>query len=184
MEIVLARHGRPKVNHDKWIAPREIADWIRDYDEGGIVVEEVPAGSRAKAEDCGLIVSSPLARCLQSAKVLVASREISTEDAFLEAGLPYIRWRSPLLPASVWSVIFRIAWFSGFSGNSESRAAAEARSRTAASRLVDLARAHGSVFLVGHGIMNAFIGKELIRQGWVGPKRSSHRYWQFGVYRK
>jgi len=37
---------------------------------------------------------------------------------------------------------------------------------------------------MGHGIMNALIGKELIRSGWAGPKRPSHRYWHFGVYRK
>ena len=182
--IVLARHGRPNVNLNEWIAAREIADWIRDYDMGGIFAEEAPAGSRAKAAECGLIVSSPLVRCMESAKALAASREISSDAAFREAGLPYAPWGLPRFPVAVWTTLFRIAWFLGFSVNSESRTAAAARARTAAIRLIDLARAHGSVFMMGHGIMNALIGKELIRSGWAGPKRPSHRYWQFGVYRK
>ena len=57
------------------------------------------------------------------------------------------------------------------------------RARGAATRLIEIAGEHQSVFVMGHGIMTALIVKELIEMGWVGPKRLAHGYWQFSVYR-
>jgi broad specificity phosphatase PhoE len=183
MEIVLARHGRPKLRQWSWITPGQFAEWIRAYDQAGIFVEEVPPHIRAKAVQSPWIVSSPLPRCEQSAQALAPLRQIDKEELFREAGLPHAFWRFPRLPSSVWTVIFRAAWFCGYSTNSESLVMARNRARSAALRLIDLAREHQSVFLVGHGIINTLIAKELIRQGWMGPSRPAHRHWRFSVYR-
>lgn len=184
MEIVLARHGRPKLNQRSWIAPRQLADWIRAYDDGGVFVEEVPPRIRTKAEQSGWIVSSPLLRCVQSAEALAPSQTIDSDEVFREAGLPHAPWGFPRLPPSVWTVLFRAAWFCGYAANSESLVVARRRARSAATRLIELSGRHQSVFLVGHGIMTALIAKQLTLMGWVGPKRPAHGYWQFSVYRK
>jgi hypothetical protein len=42
MEIILARHGRPKLCQERWITPLQLADWMRAYDAGEVFVEEVP----------------------------------------------------------------------------------------------------------------------------------------------
>jgi hypothetical protein len=104
------------------------------------------------------------------------------EEVFCEADLPYGHWNIPKLPLSVWGVLFRLAWFCGYSSNVESLLRAEARALCAAKRLLALARKNGSVFLVGHGIMNMLIAKQLLAMGWSGPKRPVNKYWQFSVY--
>lgn len=184
MQIVLARHGRPKLGHWIWVSPHQLADWIPAYNAGGVFVDEAPARLSAKAEQSGWIVSSPLLRCMQSAAALAPSRVIASEEVFREAALPHGMWRFPPLPLPLWTVIFRAAWLCGYSGDAESLAMARIRARSAAFRLNDLAREHESVFLVGHGIMAALIAKELILQGWAGPKQPVHGYWQFSVYQK
>lgn len=40
----------------------------------------------------------------------------------------------------------------------------------------------GPVLLVGHGIMNRLIGKELQALGWTARTRQGSRYWSMGVY--
>jgi broad specificity phosphatase PhoE len=184
MEIVLARHGRPKLGQKRWIAPRQLADWIRAYDEGGVIVEQVPGGIGATALLCGCIVTSPLPRCVQSAQALAPMRAIRTEEMLREAGLPHGLWRFPRLPVAMWVVVFRAAWFCGYSSNSESLRSARSRARSAAKKLVELAQEQQSVFAMGHGIMTALIAKELILQGWEGPKRPAHAHWQLSAYRR
>jgi broad specificity phosphatase PhoE len=178
-----ARHGRPKLSQESWITPLELADWIRAYDAGEVFVEEVPEPTYSKAAQSGWMISSPLMRCVQSAEALSPSRKISSEDVFREAGLPHATWGFPRLPPSVWTLLFRVAWFWGYSANSESLSSARNRARNAAMRLIGLAEEHQSVFVMGHGIMSTMIAKELVLKGWVGPKRPAHGYWQFGVYR-
>jgi broad specificity phosphatase PhoE len=184
MEIVLARHGRPKLKQWSWITPRKLADWIRAYDEAGVFVENIPESSREKAIRSGWIVSSPLLRCLQSAKALAPLQTINSEEVCREAGLPHAMWGFPWLPPSVWIVLFRAAWFCGYSANSESLGLTKSRAQSAATKLIELARAHQSVFVMGHGIMTALTAKELVMQGWVGPRRPAHGYWQFSVYQR
>jgi broad specificity phosphatase PhoE len=183
MEIILARHGRPKLSQRRWIVPRQIADWVREYDEVGVFIDRIPSPSSETAIRSGCIVSSPLRRCVQSAQALAPSREVSSDATLREAGLPHTRWRLPWLPVSVWTLVFRIAWFCGYSANSESVRLARERARSAATKLIEVALEYQSVFVMGHGIMTALIAKELTQQGWVGPKRPVHGYWRFSVYR-
>jgi broad specificity phosphatase PhoE len=184
VEIVLARHGRPILDEGGWITPRGLADWIHAYDGSGIVVREIPLAICAKAAGCGVIVSSSLTRCIESARVLAPSREILPDETLREAGLPYPSWGFPKLPPSVWTVLLRVAWFLGYSANSESLAMAKSRAEGAAARLIELAREYESVFVMGHGIMTALTAKELVDKGWLGIRRPTHGYWQFSVYQK
>jgi broad specificity phosphatase PhoE len=184
MQIVLARHGRPVVNQRNWIAPYQLREWIRTYDEGGVFVDAIPSDLADIAASCRFVVSSPLLRCTQSAKALASLREVHSEQTVREAGLPYPGWRFPRLPVSLWLVMFRVAWFFGYAANFESKAEAGSRASHAASTLIALAKAHKSVFVMGHGIMNAFIARDLLVQGWVGPKRPANGFWEVSVYRK
>jgi broad specificity phosphatase PhoE len=182
MEIVLARHGKPKLDQWMWMSPRELKDWLQKYNTADIVNADAPSQTLARATRSEFIVSSPLLRCVQSTRLLAPSRDIHVEEVFREAGIPYALWGFPRLPLSVWAIIFRAAWFCGYSSNSEPLSLATIRARCAADRLIELARQHESVFVMGHGIMTALIAKQLLLKGWVGPKRPAHRYWQFSVY--
>ncbi|MBU0654534.1 MAG: histidine phosphatase family protein [Gammaproteobacteria bacterium] len=62
---------------------------------------------------------------------------------------------------SVWVVVLRIAWFAGYAQNGESFPSARQRAQVATQHLTQLAAEHGSVLLVGHGIMNRLLGRAL-----------------------
>jgi hypothetical protein len=104
------------------------------------------------------------------------------EEIFSEVDLPYSACRFPRLPVGVWAVVFRLAWFWGYSRHAEPVGSARIRARRCALRLVELAGQHQSVFLVGHGIMTTLIAKQLLLMGWSGPMRPRNRYWGFATY--
>jgi hypothetical protein len=182
MEIVLARHGKPNIALGRWIAPRDLAEWIERYDRADIETGDPPTAIQSRVAASATLISSTTFRCAQSARRLAPNRTILTEELFREAELPYAIWRSPKLPSSVWATLFRLSWFCGFSGQGESFFSATARARVAAERLIALGRATGSVFLTGHGIMNMLIAKQLLLLGAAGPNRPRSKHWAFSVY--
>ncbi len=182
MEIVLARHGRPNLRHWTWITPRQMKEWIQIYNRAEIFSAEIPSDTLRQARVSGVIVSSTLPRCVESAQALGVEKSLLIEEVFCEADLPYGHWNIPKLPLFVWGVLFRLAWFCGYSSNAESVSQAEERAFSAAKRLEALSRENGSVFLVGHGIMTMLIAKQLLAMGWSGPNRPANKYWQFSVY--
>lgn len=182
MRIILARHGKPDLRRSRSMAPREMENWIETYNNAEVIFEDVPAQTIETAHSSEIVVASTLRRSIQSAQYLSNSETLLFEQVFCEAGLPYSRWHLPKLPAPAWAAFFRLAWFLGYSANAESVEKAKARAQTAAERLIHLANEHGSVFLVGHGIMTTLIAKHLLALGWVGPARPTHDYWQFSTY--
>ncbi|HJE68756.1 hypothetical protein [Pseudomonas oryzihabitans] len=47
-----------------------------------------------------------------------------------------------------------------------------------------LAGGPDNVLLLGHGVMNRLIARQLQRQGWVEVSKSGSGYWGFAVYEK
>lgn len=180
MKIILARHGRPDLPLGTWVAPGEMREWLRRYDQAAVDSADIPTATRAAAASAGVVMSSTLPRCMQSARHL--GREFLVDELFREADLPHPAWPLPRLPMAALAMGCRLAWFWGYAAGGESRAQARERAGLAAGRLADLAREHGSVFLMGHGIMALLIARHLSARGWNGPRRPTHRYWQFSVY--
>ena len=156
--------------------------WIGRYNNAGIVPQPIPEGALDAARISGIVVISSLRRARESAQTLCGDIAPLCESIFCEADLPFASWRHPKLPASVWAIAFRLAWFLGYSAGTESVRDANARARLAAERLTFLAGEYRSVLLVGHGILNALIARHLLKLGWVGPARPARGYWQFNVY--
>ena len=81
--------------------------------------------------------------------------------------------------------MFRSAWFLGFAAHTESIGSSSVRAGQAADRLIELAERHGSVLLLGHGIMNVLIAWQLRKRGWRGPLHLLLKdYWKPSIYRK
>ena len=91
------------------------------------------------------MITSPLKRCTQSAALLRQDKQILADPIFGEPDLPHPSWRFPKLPLSVWGVLFRLAWFCGFSSNAESVSDATARARSAAERLTNHSTRTGAI---------------------------------------
>jgi broad specificity phosphatase PhoE len=183
--IVLARHGRPGAPPRHWIPGRSLTDWVRARD-----LDPLDRGCRPPAElerianGSGLIAASPLRRSLESVELLRPGCSPLVELLFREVYRPTALRTGVRLPPSLWSLFTRIAWYYGWSPGVESYAGARRRAAVATERLTALAAEHGSVLLVGHGLMDGLIGQRLRRAGWAGPPFRPRRYWAFTRYER
>lgn len=180
MTIILMRHGKPSLPRMGWITPAEMGRWIEHYNRAEVAAQGVPIVSLELACSAACVVTSTAPRALSSAQALGHLPSV-TDAVFCEAELPFALWQFPRLPPIIWAAFFRLLWFFGYSRGSDSIRATQARAKEAANKLIVLAES-GSVLLVGHGIMNRFIAKELIAMGWSGPRRHKDHYWSASVY--
>jgi hypothetical protein len=100
---------------------------------------------------------------------------MGTEEMLREVGLPHAFWGFPKLPLAIWAIVFRVAWFCGYSANSESLSMARIRARSAAERLIDLARDHQSVFVMGHGTHDC-VGSEATDSQGLGGSEAARAF--------
>ena len=180
MRITLMRHGEPQLAKGRWIAPLQMGEWIDLYNQSVIKDNDIPAECPAAALAASTIVASTAPRACSTARAL-GDLPFTQEAIFTEAELPFALWKAPWLPPEAWAVIFRLLWLCGYARGSDSLTLTRQRAKAAAERLVALA-AKGPVLLVGHGIMNRLIGKELQTLGWLARNRQGSRYWSMGVY--
>jgi broad specificity phosphatase PhoE len=183
LEILLVRRGRPVCDERTRIRGSAFGAWVRAYEDAALDLSIMPseyARVRAAAAEC--IVTSTLNRARESAAVLVPGRPVVCDSVYDEVPLPTMIDLGFALEPRAWDFLSRAAWFCGWSGEGEPFSAARRRARTAADRLVALAREHHSVMLVGHGLMNALIRHRLQRAGWsTGPLQKS--YWSLTIAR-
>lgn len=156
--------------------------WINGYNRAGIIDQPVPAASLQLATRARVIVSSTAPRALSSLQAL--GLEPSHVDAlFCEAQLPYGQWRLPRLSPSTWAFILRLLWLCGYSRDVETVSAARLRASMAAQRLLSLA-SEGPVLLLGHGLMNRMIARQLMAHGWTRRSHNGSHYWSAVVLAK
>jgi len=159
------------------------SEWIVQYNESGISKHSYPSAEISTyAKRCNAVFSSSLKRSIQSAELLSAECTLVVDPLFVEAGMPYAEWHFAKFAPKYWAVLFRILWYLGYSRNSESYRVARQRAVNAAHRLVEFAESHQSVLIVGHGIFNRLVAKELRALGWSGPRNPGSNYWGFGVF--
>ena len=75
-------------------------------------------------------------------------------------------------------------WLFGFSKNGESFLEAKDRGKQAAEKLIKLALENKKIIVVGHGLINRLIEKQLHKKGWRASKRSGKRYWELRRHTK
>ena len=179
-EIILMRHGQPKLAATDKVSALDMKDWIEHYNRSEITLHPVPAACLQLAATARVIVSSTAPRALTSLRAL--GLEPALVDAlFCEAQLPFGRWKWPRLAPFTWVFILRILWLCGYSRSVESAYGARMRASAAARRLQMLA-SEGPVLLLGHGFMNRMIARQLVADGWSRRTRSGKRYWSATVY--
>lgn len=181
-DIILMRHGRPLIDLEASnagrVAPVDLGGLIKDYEQTTLRTDEKPTKDAVDMyRGCKAKITSDLPRAIESAEMLAPKEPFLRNAIFREAGLPYLGWKWPRLSVFTLLVVFRIAWFLGFSANAESKKHALIRARIGAQELEKLAIAHGSVVLVGHGIMLRLIASELKRRGWASKNKPNNHYW-------
>ena len=183
LQIVLMRHGKPKIDMRLRLNAAEFGAWVEQYNAAGIDTECLPPqGAVAQAKQCAFTVCSNLPRSLESANALGVERIGNYSSMFREFDMPHAAWRFPNLSLQAWLVFFRLAWALGYSTNAESFKSAKARAHSCAEQLTDLASTHGTVLFVGHGSLNWFVTRYLKRMGWLSAERPPKKYWEHSVF--
>lgn len=185
MEIGLLRHGEPEAVSNSPVSASDFAEWIKHYNRAGLAAGSTPPATTLEfVRTCGVIAGSTLPRSIQSAEVLSTDNILEPDSLFSEVDMPYTKWRTFRLAPKYWAVLFRVLWYLGYSRDCENYAMARRRAAEAAKNLVHIAETRQSVLLVGHGIFNRLLAKELITLGWSGPQSPGSRYWSLAVYTK
>lgn len=180
MQITLMRHGKPQLPATGWIAPRGMQQWIKNYNDSEVQTDAIPHACFNVAAAATFIATSTLKRAELSATAL--GQKVSMADAvFCEAELPYSLWPAPRLPPQAWAVFFRLLWLCGYSRGAASHQATRIRAKAATRQLISAAN-NGPVLLVGHGVMNRYIGKELRNAGWTAAAGHGDSHWGMGIY--
>ncbi|EAA9297830.1 histidine phosphatase family protein [Salmonella enterica subsp. enterica] len=182
MEIILMRHGKPNFSGSSRVTSLEMNEWISHYDLSDTGSDMPPQSSKALASSALHIISSPLPRALSSLNALGREADL-IDEVFREAGLPIFRIPAFRLSPIFWAFLFRVMWLCGISPNVESLRIAKQRAVEAADILVKSAKvSSGPVLLMGHGVMNRLIAKELISMGWKECRRQGNGYWNAAIY--
>ena len=183
LTIVLARHGKPDWDEKTLIPGHGLRQWVRGRDAAPIVPSVRPPEDLVRlGRSCRVVAASTLRRSLESAELVVPGIAPRVHAMFKEVAPPtQIRIGLRLRP-QLWSWLARAAWYCGWSPGVESYAEARERAAAAAEALTDLALEEESVILVGHGIMNGMIGKQLRHAGWSGPLLRPRRLWAHATY--
>jgi broad specificity phosphatase PhoE len=185
MEISLIRHGKSKLIENNKITGLEFKNWVEKYDHSGVFEESTyPQKTLRKMATTNLVITSDLKRSADSANLLNPKTKVISDALFRETELPIhstglfgIKFNP-----TIWTVILRLLWFSGYSNKCESLSHAKCRAIKASEQLIDYANEYNTVVLVGHGIFNMLIAKELKRKGWKGERTTGAKHWNCTTY--
>lgn len=181
MKITIIRHGKPAFELKGSVRGKDLGMIAQSYDNSGIV-DEPPCETISAISGPSFIICSHLRRSIESAGALGCQEVHLSDSIFCEAAIPHVERGNIPLPITLWIIVLRLMWLFGYSKNGESFANTRKRARQAAARLIELAEKHQDILLVGHGVMNHFIAKELRRIGWSGPRSPGKKYWEFAHY--
>lgn len=176
--IILVRHGKPSLSRKVRLTGPEFRDWWVTYDRGGIDLDQkIPRIVRQWAMEADLVVSSPLRRAVESARI-AAGREPDEEwIELVEAALPSPPWVIRKFRPKTWGTIARIMWAAGYSDGMESRTEARARAEVACDRLEAAAQGGKIIYVQGHGWFNRMIKGSLMKRGWRLKSQNGDLHW-------
>ena len=181
-KIILLRHGEVDIQNYKNMSSIEFGEWIIEYNNSDIKSDFLQKNDIKKLlNETDILICSTLRRSLLSLETL---KKIPFESnaLFNEAEIPYSRSNFLRLKAIHWLVIYRILWFLGYSKNAESYKQTKIRAKEATGYLIKLSENNESVILVGHGIMNKLIQKELLLNKYLERKKTKNKNWDYSVF--
>lgn len=184
--IVLVRHGEPHIALRPRAGHHDFREYIGAYEQAHLHPQSMPPPelSALLSQIVGVdrVFTSDRPRARESGARLLPDAQLCEEPLFGEAPLaappvPLLRMRVPK-----WAILARGLWYAGFHPGIEGPAAARARARLAAARLVAHADSSSAAVLVGHGYFNFMIGRVLAAAGYQRSGSHRARFWNVVVY--
>ena len=155
--IILLRHAKVAIKN-KIIYANELKDYIKQYNEANIIKDSNFKINTTNHKN-HILICSTLKRSIQTSQLFDQKLDFSN-NLFNEAQLPYTNKKLFKLPINIWLIIFRTLWFLSYNKNSQSYSQTKKRAKEAANILIKKSK-ENDIVLIGHGIMNILIKKEL-----------------------
>lgn len=175
MEIVLIRHGQPKITKNIWLNATQFTRWLNAYNHCKINKTAMPPNLLKQQINHHYVISSTLPRAIASATLCSGKMPDLLINQLKEMPLP--QWYLPLMiNAYCWIILNGLMWIIGLNGQVESFQQSRERVKLATKKLVDLAQSKENIAVFGHVIINYFIAFELIRLGWRA-QFSGKKFW-------
>jgi len=181
--ITIVRHGTVEINKSKKVSALDFGLWINEYNRATVKDDCDKKDEIFQLLDAAeFVVCSKLSRSIESVALFDKSPCVINK-AFNEAPLPNTSWIRLKLAPAMWLIFFRMIWLLGYSKNTESYAAVKIRAKVAAKMLIDLSRDNNDVVLMGHGLMNRLIIKELVFYKYMKIENGGNKNWSYSVLR-
>jgi len=168
IQIYLIRHAKPNLSKRFLSSASQAQSYIENYNKAPI--HEIDL-NRVKIDlnKPHQIYCSSLVRSQETALSLFGDSYVIVSDSvFREFELKIVHANSIIqLPLDLWKGVSRLFWLMGFNHESiESYKEAKKRVVLSVDNLEKLAGQEETAILVGHGMINAAITKELRKRGW------------------
>ena len=167
-QIMLLRHGEPALDKKGWRKRKAAMRYIEQYDSVGVYP---PAFAPVELHegDVDIIYTSTLNRSVSTAEQLFQRPDSQKpEIIFREFERKIFAFPNIKLPLKWWLVGSRVFWFMGLNKKGiESFSVARKRAREAVGLLEKDANKNGKTLLVSHGLLNHYLVKYLVKNGWV-----------------
>lgn len=173
-QITFIRHAKVDMDSSLPIYSSELTAWEERYNSAPIVTDTLPEDAliqRIKSAD--YVVSSTLRRTVDSLELL--EMEINEKNGlFNEAAIPSLNGVRLKMKPVHWLMLFRLLSLLGAGRWAGTLRESRADAQKAAERLSQLSAEHDHIVLMGHGVMNWLIRKELSKNGWRAEEKEVH----------
>lgn len=167
MKIGLVRHFEVELNipSRQWMTPEQISQWMADYDVAEVKLGSVDLGGI----DWARCISSDSPRAQKTAQAIY-SGPIEFTPMLREPTLNPIARTNLRMPFQFWKMVLRVAWMTSHRSQLDAKTAFLSNVRTFAHEV--LPKYREDTLVVAHAGFMIFLRKELLRQGFKGPKFS------------
>ena len=168
-EIIFIRHGKVDVNPNDKINSKDLEQWVKAYDMAKLDVNSKPNDEvHTVVNNADFLLTSILPRTLESASHF--EKKIDEKNAlFNELPLPAIHIPYFEFKAKTWLIILRLVLF--FARSDKEYVA------KALIPLLERSKEHDSLVLIGHGGLNYYMHKALLKDGWTLDGKASIDNW-------
>lgn len=175
--IIFIRHAKVDLDLNEAIPSKKLKAWEEDYNSAPIVTNVLPSlETQEQIKNADHLLCSELSRTRASV-ALIDIKVHEVNALFNEAAIPSFNGSFLKLKPTTWLVLFRLLSLLGFGRWALTLKETKAQAKAASERLALLSQEHNNMVLVGHGVMNWLIRKELLSQGWQSQGKDAYENW-------
>ena len=183
-KITFVRHAKVDMDSSKPITAKMLKSWEESYNNAPII-KNIPQDEALHKvfDDVDYTLSSTLRRT-QDSIVLLGSSIDESNALFNEAKIPALHGHFIKLKPTSWLVLFRLLSLVGFGRWAVTLKETKKQAKEASRVLLKLSEEHDNIVLLGHGVMNWLIRKELLASDWENEGKDAHGNWGMTVLSK